>query len=523
MLNGSIASLGSQYVITLDAVNVATGDTLAEEQAEAARKEQVLDSLSKATTHLREKLGESLASVKKFDKPLSEATTPSLDALKAFTLGDARRNAGDEFGSIPYFKQAIELDPNFALAYARLGAVYNNIGQAELSEEYRKKAFDLRDRASEREKLYITAHYYADSGQLERGTAAYELYRQTYPSDSVPYNNLAILLSNLGQFDKALESALEAVRLDPDNGFAYNTAAGAYIALNRLDEAKTILNTSMQRKLGGISVYMSLFNIALLQNDKAGLEQARSLLKSAPGGDGVLFYLDGSLAAGRGQLRQSRELFMQASQMFQRFGLKESAATEVAAVAITEATFGERDQAKRDAAEALNTSRGTNVSAIAASTYAIAGDERKAQELSSDLAKRRPEDTLVQSVWLPLISALNALNHKDPVKALQLLSVAAPYERAFPPVLFTRGMAYLEARQANEAAQEFLKVLALRNLSPIDPVFSLAQLGLARAYALQGDTARARTAYQDILALWKDADPDLPLVREARAEYTKLK
>ena len=523
MLNGSIASLGNQYVITLDAVNAGTGDTLGEEQAQASRKEQVLDALGKAASRLRGKLGESLASVQKFGKPLSEATTSSLDALKAFTLGDARRAAGDELSSIPYYKQATDLDPNFAMACARLGVVYNNFGQEELSEEYRKKAFELRDRASERERLYITAHYYADSGQLERGIAAYELYRQTYPHDSVPYNNLGLTFKALGQFDKALENALEAVRLDPDSGFSYGVAAEAYIALNRLDEAKAILNTALQRKVGGIDAYIHLGLVALAQNDKAGLESARSLLKSAPGGDGVVMYLDASLAASQGQLRHARELFTQASQVLQRINLKEAAAAEVAGEAVTEAAFGDRVDATRDAAAALSVSRGAKVVLLAAAAYALAGEERKAQELSSDVAKRRPEDTLVQSVWVPLVSAIIELKHNNPAKALQLLTAATPYDRTILEVLFTRGTAYLKAGQANEAVQEFQKVLAGRNLSPVDVLLPLAQLGLARACALEGDSAKSRIAYQDFFALWKDADPDIPILQQAKAEYARLK
>src|SRR5947209_3025864 len=523
MLNGSIASLGNQYVITLDAVNAGTGDTLGEEQAQASRKEQVLDALGKAASRLRGKLGESLASVQKFGKPLSEATTSSLDALKAFTLGDSRRAAGDELSSIPYYKQATDLDPNFAMACARLGVVYNNFGQEELSEEYRKKAFELRDRASERERLYITAHYYADSGQLERGIAAYELYRQTYPHDSVPYNNLGLTFKALGQFDKALENALEAVRLDPDSGFSYGVAAEAYIALNRLDEAKAILNTALQRKVGGIDAYIHLGLVALAQNDKAGLESARSLLKSAPGGDGVVMYLDASLAASQGQLRHARELFTQASQVLQRINLKEAAAAEVAGEAVTEAAFGDRVDATRDAAAALSVSRGTKVVLLAAAAYALAGEERKAQELSSDVAKRRPEDTLVQSVWVPLVSAIIELKHNNPAKALQLLTAATPYDRTILEVLFTRGTAYLKAGQENEAVQEFQKVLAGRNLSPVDVLLPLAQLGLARAYALEGDSAKSRIAYQDFFALWKDADPDIPILQQAKAEYARLK
>jgi len=313
------------------------------------------------------------------------------------------------------------------------------------------------------------------------------------------------------------------VRLDPDSGFGYGVAAEAYIALNRLDEAKAILNTALQRKVGGIGAYIHLGVVALAQNDKAGLESARSLLKSAPGGDGVVMYLDASLAASQGQLRHARELFTQASQVLQRINLKEAAAAEVAGEAVTEAAFGDRVDATRDAAAALSVSRGAKVVLLAAAAYALAGEERKAQELSSDVAKRRPEDTLVQSVWVPLVSAIIELKHNNPAKALQLLTAATPYDRTILEVLFTRGTAYLKAGQANEAVQEFQKVLAGRNLSPVDVLLPLAQLGLARAYALEGDSAKSRIAYQDFFALWKDADPDIPILQQAKAEYARLK
>ncbi len=522
MLNGSIASLGSQYVITLAAVNAGTGETLAEEQAQATRKEEVLDAMGKAAARLRRKLGESLASIQKFDMPLSAATTSSLDALKAFSLGDARRSAGDEGDSVPFYQQAKDLDPNFAMAYARLGTVFHNMGEGQKSEEYRKKAFELKDRASERERLYITAHYYADSGQLEKGIAAYELYRQTYLRDSVPYNNLGLLLYTLGQFDKSLENALQAVHLEPDSSFPYGVAAESYIALNRLDDAKAVSNEALQRKVGGFDALINLMTVALAQNDQAGLEHARALLKARPGGDAILLQLDASLAASRGQLRQAHELFAQAAQAFLRLNLKESAASQLASAASLEAALGNPAQALQGAAEALKMSRGTSVVEGCALAYALAREDRKAQELIGGLAKQRPDDTMVQSVAVPLVSAIIELQQRNPAKAIELLNQAAPYDRVISSVHFARGKAYLAAGQANESVQAFQRVLALRNISPTDVLLPLAQLGLAQAYALQGDTPKSRTAYQDFFTLWKDADPDIPIVKQAKAEYARL-
>ena len=274
MLNGSIANLGSQYVVTLEAVNAANGDSLAREQTQAAGKEQVLNAVHEAGSSLRKRLGESLTSVQKYDKPLSEATTSSLEALKALSLADAKHQVGDELAALPLYQRATELDPNFAMAYARLGAVYNNLGQTELSEQNRQKAFELRDRASEHEKLYIMEHYYVDSNQLEKGITALELYKQTYPRDSIPYNNLAAIYNNLGQFDNALLNAKKSMELDPDSLTGYVNVCAAYLGLNRVDEAKATLDEALKRKLALPGLLNQVATVAWLQNDTARMEQA---------------------------------------------------------------------------------------------------------------------------------------------------------------------------------------------------------------------------------------------------------
>ena len=531
MLSGSIASMGSQYVVTLDAINVSTGDTLAEEQAQAASKEQVLSALDGAASKLRAKLGESLSSIQKFDKPLAEATTSSLEALKAYSLGEAQHDKAEDLAALPFYKRAAELDPNFAAAYAKLGTVYGNLGEAEQSAEYRKKAFELKDRASEHERLYITAHYYTDSGQLDKGIQAYEVYKQTYPRDFISWGNLAIIYGNLGQFDKALENARQSLSLQPDGANNYVNLAGDYVAMNRLDEAKATLNTALARNLGATQVHEGLAMIALISGDKATQEKEDALARATPQGQIDLLYRDADLAAARGQMRQSRQGFKQAVEMAERQDLKETAALTLSEEAVIEGEFGNPTEAVRAAEAALALSHGPYVTPGVAQALALAGEHNKAQALASDVAKARPDDTVIQSVWFPDIQAISELNHGNAAKAAQLLDAAVPYDRgSLAGARYTRGMAYIRIGRAGDAAEEFRGVASLKNASWVAsngalldaPLTALAGLGLARAYAAQGDQAKARTAYQDFLASWKDADPDVPILKEAKAEYAKL-
>ncbi|MGA9208596.1 MAG: protein kinase [Terriglobales bacterium] len=525
MLVGSIASLGSQYVVTLDAVNSTTGDSLGQAQATAGSKEQVLGALNDAAGKIRQKLGESLASIQKFDRPLEQATTSSLEALKAFTLGDAQRGRGGQLAAIPFYQRAIELDPNFAMAYARLGTMYGNIGQTDLLEQYQKKAFELRDRTSERERLYITAHYYSDTGQLEKGIAAYELYKQTYPRDSTPYNNLAAIYLPLGQFDKALENAREAIRLDPDLANGYFTTAQAYAGLGRMDESKAVIQAALQRKLGGAYAHLHLALLAWGQNDQATLEQELAAAKAA-GREGEMLAAGwrANLNAYAGRMRQARDQFGGVKEICLQANLKELAGNVVAGQADWEAAYGQQALALADAAAALQLSPTLNVTTQAAITLAVAGQERKALDALNPFLKQRPDDTILQRVLLPTVQAIAELNHGNAEKALQLLKSAEPYDAGSPGVHYLRATAYLHSSRPAEAVQEYQKVLSLKITRPYgaEPVTALAQLGLARAYLAQGDKAKARTAYQDQLALWKDADSDLPLVQKARAEYAKL-
>ncbi len=523
MLTGSIASLGTRYLITLEAETAAAGDTLAKEQAQAASREQVVDALGSASSRLRAKLGESLASIQKFDKPLAEATTPSLEALKAFTAGDTRMFLAENLAAIPFYQRAVELDPHFALAYARLVPTYSNLGQRELRDECARKAFELRDRASERERLYITAHYYAGTGQFEQYIRAWELYKQTYPRDPIPYMNLASAYVELGQFEKALENGLAAVRVDPDRAAGYGNSAEAYMGLNRLDEAKAIMNRALARKVGGYGNHFRLSLVSLAQGDRAALEREDLFIKGNPEGELDLVLRDAHLAASRGQLKQAREMFLQARRIAERLSLIEVAAQAIGSSAGIVADFGDRTEARKEATSALEISRGPSVVYSAARALALAGEASQAEALIAELARRRPEDVWVQSVQVPEVKAINEMNRGNPARAVELLQAAIPYDGgAYFGVQVTRGNAYLRARNGNAAEQEFQKVLALRNAYPNSPLVSLARLGLARAYALQGDQAKSRITYQAFLALWKDADPDIPALKEAQKEYSKL-
>ena len=522
MLNGSIANLGSQYVITLDAVNATTGESLAREQVEAANKEEVLNSIHKAGSSLRRKLGESLVSVQKYDKPLSEATTSSLEALKALSLGDMKHQVGDEFAALPLYQRAVELDPNFAMAYARLGAVNNNMGQTELSEQNRKRAFELRDRASEHEKLYIMSHYYADSGQLDKGITALELYKQTYPRDATPFTNLANIYNQLGQFENGLENARQAMTLDPGTINGYVTLANAYSGLGRYEEAKATLQQALDHKLGSSSIHMFLAALAWAQGDEPLMEKELQQGGTGPDGEMNLVFNHCVLAGGKGQLKLMREQAKKAREAALRLNLKEAAAGVYAQTGSVEALAGLTTAAVADAQELSKTTTSPNLVINAAIILAASGQDKQALKLAQDVADRRPYDTIVQFVGLPIVKALTDLNRGDAAKAIDETDGAMVYGRANTGVQYLRGMAFLKMGKGAEAAQAFQRVIDLRGANFMDPAISMAHVGLARAYAAQGDKARSRVEYQNFFALWKDADPDVPLLRETKAEYAKL-
>jgi serine/threonine protein kinase/tetratricopeptide (TPR) repeat protein len=522
LIVGSIGNLGSQYVVTLDAVNAANSDTLAEVQARADNKEHVLKALDQATTELRGKLGESLASIKRFDKPLEDATTSSLEALKAFSLGDEKHTTGNDLASIPFYKQAVDLDPNFALAYARLGTVYGNFGQLDLSEQYRKKAFELKDRTSERERLYITSHYYADSGQLEKGNAAYELYKQTYPRDVTPDINLSVTDNQLGDFERGLANAKAGIGVDPDEARGYGNSAYAFMGLNRLEEAKAVANDGLRLHPDFLFLHDALANIALAQGDLATMEREEALAKAQPDLVWAAFYRHGDIAASHGQLRLAEDFYEKARQVGQRVQIKSAEGAAMSERAWVWALGGNQKEAIGSANASLAIFQDYNQKLQVGYILAFAGEHKKALDLAAEVANSRPDDVLVQAMSVPAVRAAAALTANDAPKAIELLKPASAYDKATTNVLYFRALAYVKNKQGAEAAQEFQKILALRNFAPADPLMSLAHLGLGRAYALQGDSQKSRIAYQDFLTLWKDADPDIPILKQAKAEYAKL-
>jgi tetratricopeptide (TPR) repeat protein len=463
--------------------------------------------------------------VQKYDMSLSQATTSSLDALKAFSLGDAKHNMGDELAAVPNYQRAIELDPNFAMAYARVGTVYSNLGQTELSEQNRQKAFELRDRASEREKLYIMSHYYADSGQLDKGITAYELYRQTYPRDSIPFNNLAAIYNQLGQFDNALENAKHSVEIDPDMASGYDNAAQAYAGLNRFEEARATINAALQHKAAATGCHIQLASLDWAEGKDADMERELQSAATTPEGELAVLWFHGGLAMTRGQIRQAREFARKAEDAFDRVHLQGRAKVE-SELAGFEAFVGNKSEATSEANAALGSSKTLDVQWNAAIAFALIGQGQKALSIADEIQRIRPNDTIAQNVAVPDIHAVAYLfsanpGKADPAKAIDLENTAALYARASTGVLFGRGLAYLQAGRFSEAQQDLQKILDMKVHGP-DTLVVAAQLELGRVYQKQGDTAKARIAYQNFLAAWKDADPDLPLLHQAKAEYARL-
>ncbi len=526
MLSGSIATLGSQYVVALDATNCATGDSLAREQVTAATKEAVLPAVGKAASSLRGKLGESLASIQKFDTPVTEATTSSLEALKAYAAADQMRNGGGEAESLPLFQRAVELDPNFAMAYARMAAIYNNLGEEDRSVEAARKAFDLKDRVSERERFYITDHFYTATGDIDRDRTTLELAEQTYPNDSSAYANLALEYGlYYGQFDKAIAQADEFTRLEPSAPFGYSHTATAYMALNRTEEARSVLQRAVDMKADNLFVHQLSYEAAFLAGDSDGMQRQIKWAEGKPS-EYLLLNEAASVAVAQGQMQKAGDLFARSTKVTDRLGFKESTADTQAYWAVDQAEVGNASKARELAASSSALAHGRSNMESVAMSLAIIGDASRVQAIAEDMSKRFPDDTLLHSVWLPCAQALTALNRKTPEPAITALQAATPYELGTTQGLFpiyVRGLVYLQAKRGAEAAIEFRKIVDHRGIAPTGLEHSLAKLGLGRAYVLTGDSAKARTAYQDFFALWKDADADVPILKEAKAEYEKLK
>ena len=527
MLTGSIAGLGSQYVIGLKAVNCNTGDVLAEAQEQAAAKEEVLQALDSAAVSLRSKLGESLSSVQKYATSVQEATTPSLEALKAYSLGHKMSLAKGDTAALPLFKRAVELDSNFAMAYASIAVAYFNLNEVGRGAENARKAYELREKVSERERLAIEAVYYTyTTGELEKVAQVNEELQQVYPRGFASYAELGYISTLLGNWGKALEEFREALRLGPDFVVNYLNLGLAYQSLNRLDEAEAVFKQAEEHKLEGEYLLANRYQLAFLKGDSAKMVQLATAAMGKPGTEDVLLAAQADTEGWYGKLKNAHELTGRAMDSAEHNDAKESAASYQAAAALREVESGNLEQARAEANAALKLAPNRDVRAIAALTLARAGDTAGAEKLAAELEKTYPLDTLVQRYRLPTTRAAVTLQRKDPNQAIEQLKATSAIELGdqgdLLPV-YLRGEAYLMLRDGNAAAAEFEKFIDHRGVVVNSPLGALARLGLARAYAVRGDTAKAKTAYQDFLTLWKDADPDIPVLIAAKAEYAKLK
>jgi eukaryotic-like serine/threonine-protein kinase len=529
---GSIASLGMHYVVGLNAVNCQSGDLLAQQQAEADGKEKVLYAVGKAAAKLREELGESLSTVEKFATPLADATTPSLEALKAYSVGMIKDRQNDA-EAIPFFQRAIELDPKFASAYEGLAVSYLNLGETGVARENFTRAFELSDRASERERLIIAVRYYEHvTGQLDKAIEEYQLWAQAYPRDAGARGNLGGLYGATGRFEEAVAQTLEALRLNPDSGANYANLVLSYTALDQLEDAKKIYTQGAARGIDDPLTRVSYFGVAFLEGDAAEMSRQMTWSVGKLGAEDIFLSAKSDAEAYAGRLGSAREYSRRAAESALRSGEKETAAQWRLDAALREAEFGTYDRARREAAAALGISANHDSKILAALAMARAGDTTQAEKLASELAARYALDTLLNSYWLPVIRASVEIHGKNPARALEILEAANAYQLASPdtwpgmgaPVypIYLRGECRLLEQQGSEAAKEFQKLLDHRGLRRASPLGPRAQIGLGRAYAMEGDTTRAKAAYEDFFMMWKDADPGVPLAAEAKAEYRKL-
>jgi len=540
---GSVSTIGSQYVLELKAVNCQNGDILAQEQVTAASKEKVLESLGVAASRLRRELGESLATVQKFDVPLQQATTSSLEALKAYSLGDKASNEKGAAAGLAYFQRAIALDPNFAMGYRMLGGTYNALGQLGRAGEYYTKAFQLRDHASERERFSITAAYYRNvTGELDKAAQTYQEQLDNYPRDSAPYNNLGVVSTQQGNYEKGLEMTKEAIRRNPDVAIYYENAANYALALQRFDETKQVIREGQAKNIDAPDFHQTLYDLAFVTGDSAAMANELRWLAGKPDSENWALSIATDSATYAGQIAKAGDLNKQAVDSSIRTDDKESAALYLANLALAQAAYGNSVQARQLATAALKLAPASpGAAVISALAFAAAGDAAHAESLASDLSKRFPLGTQMQLIWLPSIHAQLALGRKDPSAALTALKPTTPVELGLVPFtnnasclvpIYVRGEAYLATGQGSPAATEFQKILDHSGIVGNCWTGALARLGLARANTQQSkssqgadaDAARVRAlaAYKDFLDVWKNADPEIPILKQAKAEYGKL-
>jgi DNA-binding winged helix-turn-helix (wHTH) protein/predicted Zn-dependent protease len=522
VIDGIIISLGTQYLITLEAKNCLTGGVVARQEKRALNREQVLSTLGEVIPPFRRKLGESIGTIEKFNTAIEQATTPSLAALKAYTTGDEMRLTDKEAESISFYKMAIELDPNFAIAHARLAALYRNLSQGELSRQEMKKAFELREHVSEKEKFYIAAHYYTDFTQeVEKSVQTYELWTQTYPRDWIPYNNLADAAARNGMIEKAIPAAQQALRLNPNSWFAYATLANAYMRGSRFAEARAICDRAIVENHRG-STDNTLLRTAFVQDDPATVEKELEVAKGKPN-ESLLLSFAAVATSGMGKLKAARLLSERAEEVALRQGLNETVSNTAYDQSLPEAEVGNISEARSLVEKGLRWNRDPASHAFAALTLARLGDTTRAEALLKN-ADTRPLDTLHNDVVLASVRAAIQLNRKNPRQAIEELKAAIPYdlsELSGGTTIYLRGLAYLQAGSSKDAILQFQKLIDNHGIA-VSVYWPLAHLGLARAYALGGETDKALGKYREFLALWKDADADLKVLKQARSEYQKL-
>jgi serine/threonine protein kinase/tetratricopeptide (TPR) repeat protein len=530
MIRGSIASLGSHYAIGLKAINCRNGDSLGSEEVEADSREHVLGALDQAAARLREKLGESLASIQRYDTPVAMATTTSLEALQAYSLGRKTRDDKGEADSVPLFKRAIELDPDFAMAHATLASVYANLTQPDLASQYARNAYALRDRVSERERFYIDAHYYqSTTGDTEKEIQTYELWKQTYPQDMLPHYNLGYDYYALGQYEKAIDETRNALRLNPSDVDNYSNLGSYYCSLNQFDQARKILSAAVDKKIDDAILHANMYIMAFLQNDAAEIDRQLSWSAANQASQDLFLSLEADTAGYFGRLTKSADFAQQSIEASLRHNAQGAAALRQAASALLAAETGDTATARKEATSALTLDRSRDVRIVAALALARAGASAQAAPIADGLNREFPQSTFLQLYWLPTIHAAMAVtaNHID--EALDHLRIAARYELGSPPPFqggtlypaYLRGLVYLKKGDGNSAAVEFQKLIDHRGVLSNNPLSALAHLQLARSYAAAGNKVAARLAYQDFLHLWKDADPS-PLLHEAKAESDHL-
>jgi len=534
MLAGSIASLGTEYVIGLRAVDCESGESVAQEQETAGSKETVLKTLDSAASKIREKLGESLASIEKFNTPLEQITTPSLQALKMCSVGFRTMNTKSQAEAIPFFQRALELDPNFAAAYVGLGATYSNMGESGMAIQYIRKAYELpKERVSPRERYYISAHYYDTvTGELEKAEETYKLWAQDFPRDHGAHVNLAYVYSILGENDKALAEELETTRVNPDLGLGWANLIQTYTQLDRLDEAKAAYQQAVTRKLDGDSAHLNRYGIAFIEGDAAEMQHQLSWGTGKAGVEDFFFSYEADMDAYSGRLRSARGATQQAIDSARGNDEKETAAQWQLNGAIREAEFGNSERARTEVTSAQALASARDLKILSALALARSGDSMQAGKIADELEKENPLNTMTLAYWLPTIRASLEINHANPSKAVELLEVSRRYELASPNPApefgsflypaYVRGEALLLLHQGADAAAEFQKFLDHRDVVADCPLGALAHLQIGRAYAIAGESAKAKSAYQDFLALWKNADPDIPILKQAKTEYAEL-